>query len=188
LLKIVTWNLVLKNSPGIYYCYIIKKQTGEKRNLIYSLTAEYKESPFRSDTIYPADHWYGALYYDIRPYSINDRTSWVLLGIDYGNILITRKVIDILDFNDDNNIQFGMKIFSLPDTLKYREVFEYSSAATMSLRFAGDGSIVFDHLVPFSPELSDDRQYYGPHFSTDAFIPENGFWRFRLNVDARNTE
>lgn len=188
LVKIVTWNLVLINNQGIYYSYIIKKQTNGNNNLIYRLIADYKDDKIRIDTTYSADSWYGALYYDIRPYTLNNKISWILLGIDYGNPMITRKIIDILNFTPDDRIQFGMKLFSSPDTIKYREVFEYSSAATMSLRFANDGSIVFDHLISFSPEHTIDRQYYGPHNSNDAYISENGLWRFKLNVDARNNE
>ena len=43
--------------------------------------------------------------------------------------------------------------------IKFRDVFEYASNAMMSLRFRSDSSIVFDHLVPFSPAQKDDRQY-----------------------------
>ncbi|HBH83106.1 MAG: hypothetical protein A2X05_07745 [Bacteroidetes bacterium GWE2_41_25] len=188
LIKIVSWNLVLTGKPGRYYSYIIRKQDDGVPNLIYRLTAEYNDNKIRTDTTYYADNWYGALYYDIRPNILNEGNSWVLLGIDYGNLMITRKIIDILSFTQDNKIQFGMNLFSTTEIIKQRDVFEYSSTATMSLRFAGDGSIVFDHLVPFSPELTGDRQYYGPHFSTDAYIPEKGLWINKLNVDARNKE
>jgi hypothetical protein len=58
----------------------------------------------------------------------------------------------------------------------------------MSLRFSSDSSIVFDHLVPFSPALMDDRQYYGPDYSFDAYNFENCLWRLTINVDARNKE
>jgi hypothetical protein len=156
--------------------------------LIYRLTAEYNDDQIRTDTTYSADGWYGALYYDIRPQTLIDKMSWVLLGINYGNPMITRKIIDILDFTEDNKIQFGMKLFTSPGTVKHREVFEYSSTATMTLRFADNGLIVFDHLVPFSPEQTNDHQNYGPHYSNDAYILENGLWRFKLNVDARNNE
>jgi hypothetical protein len=187
-LKIVTWNLVLINKPGRYYSYFIKKQRNCKSNIIHRLTAEYNNGQIRNDTTYSADSWYGALYYDIRPQTINGRISWVLLGIDYGNQVITRKIIDVLDYSPEDRIIFGMKLFSSPDTLKYREIFEYSSDAAMSLRFANDGSIVFDHLVPLSPELTIDRKYYVPHYSNDAYVNENGLWRYKINVDARNIQ
>ena len=41
--------------------------------------------------------------------------------------------------------------FASGEEIKFRDVFEYASNAMMSLRFRSDSSIVFDHLVPFSP-------------------------------------
>jgi hypothetical protein len=58
----------------------------------------------------------------------------------------------------------------------------------MTLRFKSDSSIVFDHLVPFSPEMIDNHQYYGPDYSYDAYYLENGLWRLTINVDVRNKE
>lgn len=49
--------------------------------------------------------------------------------------------------------------------------------------------IVFDHLVPIDPNLEGVYQFYIPEvFTYDAFIFENGKWRFYSNVDARNPE
>jgi hypothetical protein len=188
LLKIVTWNLVLNGLPGKYFTYIIKRQENEKNNLIYKLTSDYKTTPLTTDTIYTAQNWYGALYYDIKPYTINGQKVWILLGIDYGNPFISRKIIEVLSFSSDNYIVFGRKWFSAGDMIKYRDVFEYASNGMMSLRFRSDSSIVFDHLVPFSPSVANDRQYYGPDYSYDAYVFKNGLWWLRINVDARNKE
>jgi|PlaIllAssembly_1097288.scaffolds.fasta_scaffold304875_1 hypothetical protein len=188
IIKIVTWNLVLRNKPGRYFCFIIRRKPDVTPPLIYRFDVEYNPQQIKTDTTYSSGDWYGALYYDVRPQTVNGLKCWVLLGIDYGNTLITRKIIDILSFGQDDKIVLGMNIFLTGDTTRYRAVFEYSAAATMTLRFDGDESIIFDHLVPFSPELSNDRQYYGPNYSNDAFIMEDGFWRFKQNVEARNRE
>ncbi|HUX97246.1 MAG TPA: hypothetical protein VMV47_16035 [Bacteroidales bacterium] len=188
LIKIVTWNLYLRNQPGRYYLYIVRKLPETNSRKVYRLFAEYNSSAILADTIYKSVNWYGALYYDIRPQIINGKSCWVLLGIDYGNFNITRKIIEILSFNRDDTILFGLKSFISEDAILYRVVFEYSATATMTLRFDGDDSVIYDHLVPFSPELVNDRQYYGPHYSNDAYVLENDFWKFKLNVDARNIE
>jgi hypothetical protein len=188
LIKIITWNLVLINSPGRYYCYILRRQPELKKNMIYRLEAEYNESQVKTDTTYNEDDWYGALYYDIRPVINDNLQYWMLLGIDYGNSFISRKIIDVLSFSDAGSIIFGKKWFDSGDKLKFREVFEYASNAMMSLRFGSDTSVVFDHLVPFSPSLKNDRQYYGPDYSYDAYYLENGLWKLKINVDARNKE
>ena len=111
-----------------------------------------------------------------------------MLGIDYGNPFVTRKVIEVLNFSPSDSIVFGRKWFDTGENLKFRIVFEYASGGMMTLRFMSETAIVFDHLVPFSPEMKDDRQYYGPDYSYDAYNFENGKWKFMLNVDARNKE
>jgi hypothetical protein len=188
LLNIITWNLVLENEPGRYYCYFIRKKDSGKKNTINRLSVRYNENPIKTDTTYEESNWYGALYYDLRPYKNGNNDSWVLLGIDYGNPYVSRKIIEVLNFTAEGSIVFGEKSFMSGETLKYRAVFEYASNATMSLRFKSDNSIVFDHLVPFSQDKKDDRQYYGPDYSFDAYNFENGLWKLTINVDARNKE
>jgi hypothetical protein len=188
LLKIITWNLVLTNSPSKYFCYIILKQDTVKANKIFRLSAVYTENPVKTDTVYSYNDWYGALYYDIKPYTINNKKLWILLGIDYGNPFISRKIIDVLNFTQNDSIEFGRKWFDTNGNLKFREVFEYASNGMMSLRFGTDSLIVFDHLVPFSPAQENDRQYYGPDYSIDGYYFKDGLWRLKINIDARNKE
>ena len=188
LLKIVTWNLVLKSSPGSYFSFFIKKGDPEKGNRIYSLTTDYREEQISTDTTYTEAGWYGALYYDLKPYVINDTRCWVLLGIDYGDPLVSRKIIEVLSFTSDDSILFGRKWFESGDRFRYRQVFEYSSNGMMTLRFASDRSVVFDHLVPIYTSQNAGRQSYGSDYSYDAYNFENGIWRLSINVDARNKE
>jgi len=186
LIKIITWNLVLKSSPGRYYCYLIRREGPDKKRRISRLMTSYKEEPIRTDTTYTGQNWYGALYYDLRPYIIDGEKLYVLLGIDYGNLLISRKIIDVVSFTDEDSIIFGKRWFSTGTDIRFRDIFEYASNGMMSLRFSSVKSIVFDHLVPFSPDRKDDRQYYGPDYSYDAYNFENGFWKLIVNVEARN--
>jgi hypothetical protein len=187
-LKIITWNLILTGGKNRYFCYFIRKQENGKDNKIYKLSASYKEDTIVRDTTYTQKDWYGALYYDIRPYLIDGKKSWILLGIDYGNPDITRKIIDVLNIASDDSISFGRKWFESEGKLRFRNVFEYNSNGIMSLRFNSDSSIVFDHLVPFSPNQKDDHKFYGPDYSYDAYNFTNGIWRLKLNIDARNKE
>jgi hypothetical protein len=136
-----------------------------------------------TDTTYTESDWYGALYYDLKPYIVAGKRCWVLLGIDIGNPIISRKIIDVLSFASDDSILFGRKWFESGDKLIFRQVFEYASNGMMTLRFTSDKSI-----VPIFQSQKTDRQLYGSDFSFDAYTFENGIWRFLLNVDARNKE
>ena len=112
----------------------------------------------------------------------------MLLGINYGNPEVTRKIIDVLDFKSDSTILLGRKWFSAGNDMKYRVVLEYSATATVSLRFSQTNSIIFDHLVPFSPSAGSNRQYYGPEYTYDAYVFDGNIWKLKINVDARNKE
>jgi len=188
LLKIVTWNLLLGKEPARYYCYFIRKQEPGGENKIYTLSANYNEKPVNTDTTYTQSDWYGALYYDLKPYTFDNIPCWVMLGIDFGDPNISRKLIDVLNFKPDGSMVFGRKWFAGVEEKKYRVIFEYASSAMMSLRFKSENSIIFDHLVPFKPSLKDDRQYYGPDYSIDAYDFDNGIWKLKINVDVRNEE
>jgi hypothetical protein len=186
LIKILTWNMALKNSKSRYFCYFIMKKGGGKDNQIYKLSAYYAEETIRTDTVYFSHNWYGALYYDIRPSISEGKKCWILLGIDYGNPLISRKIIEVLSYTPDDSLIFGKKLFVSDVNIRYRDVFQYSATAIMSLRFSSGKSIIFDHLVPFSPELKDNHQFYGPDYSYDAYRFAKGLWKLTINVDARN--
>ena len=188
IIKIVTWNLVLNNEPGRYFCYFIRKSTDGNANDVYSLTRSYDDKQILADTVYSQTDWYGALYYDIRPFYTDNRKCWVLLGINLSNPLLTRKVIEVLSFTRENKIIFGRRWFDSGKSLNFRHVLEYSAGAIISLRFRSDNSIVFDHLVPLPPSGYDDRLYSGPDYSYDAYIFKNGIWSLTINVDARNKQ
>ncbi len=188
LLKIITWNLILQNGTNKYFTYFIRRIPLADENRIYNLTADYNESSVRIDTIYSESDWYGALYYDVRPLVTGDGICYVLLGIDYGNSFITKKIIEVVSFTDEERIIFGKNWFVNGNETKYREVLEYGAEAVTTLRFLSDKAIIFDHLVPFSPELKDDRRYYGPDYSYDAYNYIDGIWKLTMNVDVRNKE
>jgi hypothetical protein len=186
LVKIITWNLILDDGGNRYFCYFVKRSPPGGKIQLYKLSGIYKETTERIDTIYSLSNWYGALYYDIRPFETTGGKSWVLLGIDYGNSFITRKIIDVVSFGPGNSLIFGRKCFTDGKENMLRVVFEYTSKAVMSLRFERDDLIVFDHLSPASPELKDNRQFYGPDFSFDSYSLENGLWKLKSDIDIRN--
>lgn len=186
-LKVISWNIILNDGKSMYFAYFIQK-TDSGSNKIHSLSGTFSEDTIRSDTTYSETDWYGALIYDLKRIRKDNDEYWLALGVNYGNRFITRKVAEVINFLPDNRIIFGRKIFSVGDTLLYRIVLEYSIEAVASLRFLSDSSVVFDHLVPFSPGLAGDHRFYGPDYSYDAYILENSFWKFVRDIDVRNKE
>jgi hypothetical protein len=187
-LKIITWNLILKDSPNRYFCYFIRKTDHGRKKLIYSLKGENSDKPIRTDTVYSEGNWYGALYYDLRPVKVKKEVHYVLLGMDFGNRSVNRKIIDVLSFTKDGDIIFGKKWFSVNNDTKFREVLEYDAGGVMSLKFYSAKSIVFDHLVPLSSKIKEEKVSYGAEYSFDSYNYKDGLWRLKKNVDVRNKD
>jgi len=186
LVKLLSWNLVLADGDNRYYCYIIRRGDKKASPSFLLLEGKYREEPPEKDKVYSAENWYGSLYYDLRPFDSGGRKYYILLGLDYGNSLVTRKIIEILYFDEKGAPRFGADCLSDGRSLSKRALFEYSSSAVMSLKFESDSLIVFDHLSPFSPDLKDNYQFYGPDFSFDAYALKNGIWYLKPDIDIKN--
>jgi hypothetical protein len=185
-LKIINWNLNLKEAGGYYCCYIIRKYAdGSPLNVTY-LERKYEPGKIKTDTIYSPAGWYGALYYDVRPAPYNGINSWILLGISYSDPVAIKKIIEVVTYSPDGRLIMGRKWFSDEKAVRYRHILEYSTSASITLRFMDDNSIVFDHLVPIPKANAEGKLEYGPDYSYDSFVFEEGIWKLSLNIDARN--
>jgi hypothetical protein len=185
-IKIITWNIVLDNDKGSYFCYLIKKGIDGRANTVYALNKKYDQEPIATDTTYNLSDWYGALYYDVKPFKVHGKPCYVLLGINYSDPIVTRKVIDVLSFTPADSPLFGLKCFNTGKGNYFRHVFEYASNGVMSLRFSASNSIVFDHLVPVPTMSNEGRILYGADYSFDAYLLKDGIWNLTLNIDIRN--
>jgi hypothetical protein len=186
LLKIITWNVPFSEGEQKYYCYFLKRRSLNTKPELFKLSATSGTGEIRTDTIYNDKGWYGALYYDVRPFKIGNEIVYVLLGIDFKDFFLTRKVIEVVSFKSNGNMVFGSPLFRKDGKFDFREVFEYSSTSSMVLRFDAGNEIIFDHLSPFSAEYQGNFQYYGPDFSYDSFILENEKWILKQDIDVRN--
>ncbi len=185
--KIVTWNLMLRNGTNRYFLYIIFRDK-KKTNHIYSLNGENKQSPPDTLAIYNSGNWYGALYYAIQPVRSNRKTFYTILGFDFGSSTMSRKIIDFISFENLNEPLFGADLLMRNGQLKKREVIQYSPEGIVSLRFDSPSRIVFDHISPFATghEGSPDRLGAGLFF--DSYRLRKGIWNFEPNIDIRNSK
>ncbi len=185
--KIITWNLIFNNWIYRYYCYFIKRD-GSSQAKVFRLEGSGIKSRVRTDTTYSRSDWYGALYYDIRPFISGRELHYLIIGLDYNNLLVTRKFIDVLTFDPATGPVFGKKCLLNGMDLKYREVFEFTSGAVMTLRFITDSTVVFSHLSRFNAGMPDLPQFYGPDHSYDSYKFSDGLWRLESDIDIRNKE
>ncbi len=184
-LKIITWNLNLTDGTNKYYCYLIRKGNKRKSNQVFKLTGVNMDEPPSINTTYSADNWYGALYYAVQPFRYKRETYYILLGLDYTNLLVSTKIIDVLAFTEQGGIIFGKECFIKGGEERFRELLSYSSDGVVTLRFNNRKSIIFDHLIPVSQVRQNSYEYYVPEFSFDAYVLKKGMWRFKENFEPR---
>jgi len=182
-LKIITWNLIMTDGSNKYYCYLVRKRDKGEANEILKLTGENSDDAPRTDITYSAGNWYGALYYAIQPFRKGRVTYYAVLGLDFGSLQISRKIIDIIGFSEEGSLILGKDCFHKDGSTILREVFEYYADGIMTLRFKDKKTIVFDHLAPISSGQKYNPEYYGTEFSFDAYVLKKGSWNFELNYD-----
>jgi hypothetical protein len=181
-LKIINWNLILRDGSNKYFCYLIRKGEKGKGNKVYKLNGSHSDNPIKTNRSYSEKDWYGALYYAIKPY----KNDYVVLGIDNSSLFQTRKIIDVLSFTPEGGLLFGKSCFIKGKETKLREVLEYSSEGVVSLRFKSQKLIVFDHLDVFSAGHENNTESYGAGLSFDGYKLKKGNWEFISNIDAKN--
>jgi hypothetical protein len=179
--KIITWNLVLRNGSNNYFCYIIRRGSKGKKNQVFTLKGEHLDKPASTDRIYSAGNWYGALYYAIQPC----RKDYIILGLDFRG-MASRKIIDVLSFPAEGEILFGKDFFIREKERKFREVIEYSSESVVTLRFNSGKLITFDHLASFSTGNDEIPESLGSGLSFDGYVYKKGSWIFTRGIDVRN--
>lgn len=185
-LTIYTWNIVDDFMDFTYFAFVdikgepLMELIDESKNMIDPLTKQNKSS-----------NWYGALYYDIVPTKVKKQgLHYMLLGWDGSGRSSTRKVIDILYFDEElGNWYFGKKVFGPPFTDQTRFFIEYSSEVVVSLKYhPKTKQAVFDHCVPPNKGLEGIFEFYVPDMSFDAFEFRKDRWYFVQNVDVRGDQ
>lgn len=184
--RIYTWNLSL---TGGYQKYFGLIQLMKDNNSVEVIELYDNRKSIRDplNDILTKDTWYGALYYSIIPRTNNGVTQYILLGLDFNNLFSSKKVIDVLSFDEKGLPIFGSPVFRVFDNRVSRIIFEYSARASMTVKYIDEAeTIVFDHLSPSRPDYTGNYQFYGPDFTFDGFRYEKGEWIYHQNIDVRN--
>lgn len=180
--RIFTWHVM--NDDGSYRFFgAIQLNTGGPLKLFpledYSPLLKSPE-----DSVLSNRKWYGAQYYKIVKVDA-ERPYYTLLGWKGNNAESTKKLIEILSFNNDQPV-FGAAVFGLSKNKK-RVIFEYTRQASMLLRYVPEqGLIVFDHLAPPDDTHKNDPKSYGPDLTYDGYKLKNSHWVLLENLDMRN--
>lgn len=141
-----------------------------------------------SDSVRSNKNWIGAIYYKIVMKEYKGKKYYTLLGFDDNDFVSTKKWIEVLTFDNNNQPIFGGKYFDYKeDSIKpaqpaYRFCFEYKKDARARLQYDPElDLIVFDHLISESNE-PNKRFTLIPDGDYEGFKWNNGKWVHIENV------
>lgn len=141
--------------------------------------SEFTDKPH--DSVRTKDNWIGAVYYNIIKTEHGGKNYYTLFGFDDNNIRSTKKWIEVLTFNRNNQPVFGGPYFSFEaDSVKrpvqHRYSIEYKKEASTLLNFVPEEDMILvDHLI--SETDDPDKPYtYIPDGDYEGFKWQNGKW------------
>lgn len=181
--RLITWNIFLNNGEYKYSGFL---QTAE--NKIFELKDRTDEVTNLENSVLSAGKWLGALYYKILKNKVDNRFYYTILSLQYHNISLTRKFVEILYFDQWGNPVFGAPLIQVNNKSVHRLVLEYSSQVSVNLRWDDKKKmIIFDHLAPVELRYSNMFQYYGPDLTFDGLEFKKNKWQYISNLDLRRT-
>ena len=185
-IRLFTWNIPGPKRTQNYFGLVVLNQ--QDTVSIFELIDKRSEFAKPHAEQGTPQKWFGALYYEIVEQTTNNDTYYVLLGIDLNDVFSSKRIIEVLSIGQDGNIIFGRPIFRLNKNIMNRVVFEYSSRATMVLRWDKSyNSIVFSSLMPLQPSFAGNYQYYVPGAMFNGFTFDGAYWNFVEDMDVRNS-
>jgi hypothetical protein len=184
LLRIFTWNIVKADGTHKQFGFIQYLFKPQKKTLLYELIDRSESIDKPQSKILTPENWFGATYYQVVETKGPNGTLYTLIGWDGNDLYSSKKIIDVLTFDDNGKPKFGEPIFSFEKNVVDRIVFEFSRMVTMMVRWDDDYQmIVMDHLAPNNPIYEGNPKYYGPDLSYDGLKFKNNLWEYVPTID-----
>lgn len=182
--RIMSWHVMNQDGSYRFYGTIQLNSGGPLKMFPLEDYSPLLKNP--EDSVTDNHKWYGAQYYKIIPVYA-PKPYYLLLGWKGNTVKSTKKVLEILSFNNGDKPSFGMPIFDGNGKSRKRVIFEYTRQVSMLLRYVADQNlIVFDHLAPPDKKMKDQPETFGPDLTYDGYKLKNGRWTYVENLDMRN--
>lgn len=190
--KFILYNWMLTSERGNkynYFGYINVYDEALKSWKLTKLTEqEYADNQEAEVLRLNAQNWLGCIYYKIIIQQVKKKNYYLLLGWAPHTASSTRKIIETISFTQ-STVNFGVPQLKTGGRARMRMIFEYSSQATMSLRWEENKNmVIMDNLSSTDPRPESKGMYslYGPDMSYNALKFDKGFWYLSKDVDIRN--
>ena len=141
---------------------------------------------------YDQNTWYGAVYYGIEGFEMEDGSeAYILLGFNAKDDKTNIKVADVMTYRD-GRLTFGAPIFSVPvegreDDVKSRLIIEYADASVGRIQFDREKNrLIYDHVIVI--DGGPEGPVYVPDGSYHAFEYKNRKWKYIDKVYNQSVE
>ena len=177
--RIFTWQLVI-NENVIRQHGAIQMKTYDGSLKLYGLIDKSDVTSNIADTIGNHNGWIGAIYYKIIAKRSSNQNYYTLLGFDENNIRSSRKIIEVLNFINDEPV-FGGRYFSYENdgvfkSARSRYIMEYKKEAGPRLNYDKElDMIIVEHLVSESNQPNKKWTLIGDG-DYEGFKWMNGKW------------
>ncbi len=180
--RIFTWQVVKDDNYCRQRGFIqMRKPTGNQKFIPLRDVSEFTDN--RTDTIANNLGWIGAVYYKIIEKENKGKKYYTLLGYDENNVKTTRKWIDVLSFDEQNQPVFGLPSAftfaedTIPKPAVARFLLEYKKDGRARVQYDEEmDMIIYDHLISETNEPNKVYTYI-PDGDYEGFQWKNGQWQ-----------
>jgi len=177
--KLFNWVVPKEDGSFEYYAYLQFYKKRKKELYFFKLSDISSFVEDEEYKVFTNGDWFGALYSDIVHNRFEKKDYYTLLGWDGNNRSTTKRIIDILHFDENEEPVFGAPIIKMNDGTHYRMVLEYSKKTSTNMGYNEDNDyIIFDHLEPLEgAEKACMNFTFRALATTDLPLKmENGAW------------
>ncbi len=177
--KIFTWQMVV-NDEVVRQHGAIQMKTTDGSLLLFPLIDKSDVIKDEEDTIGNNFGWIGAVYYKIIEKIAFGKNYYTLLGYDENTISSTKKIIEVLRFDNGKPV-FGGSYFSFEDNSivkkgMARYIMEYKKDASPRLTYDPDQDmIIYEHLISETGE-PQKKYTYIPDGDYEGLVWKDGKW------------
>ncbi len=182
--RVFTWQLYVDVNDYRYYG-AVQLNTPELK--LFPLIDRSGQVASEEYDILSPDKWFGALYYNIKPFATPEGKKYLLFGYNGYSLFNKKKLIEVLSFEDGKPV-FGAPVFVQEDpatggqTIRNRIVKEYSAEGTFQMNYDETfGKIIFDHLVMMGGSY-DQGPAAVPDGTYEGYVLKNGRWIWEEKV------
>lgn len=187
--KLYNWVVPKSNNTFEYYAYLQFYTKRKKEALYFKLKDVSSLVENEQYLTFTDGDWFGALYSDIIHTKFDKKNFYTLVGWDGNDASTTKRIIDVLYFDENDEPIFGAPIIKMNDGTRNRMVLEYSKKVSTSMTYnTKEEYIVFDHLEPLEGGQTGMFEIYVPSLSYDGLTFKNGKWRLVEDIQIYNSK